>query len=166
MGVRTRVSITRDKGVWQSMKANLRRGTSQSTQVGWWDSQYPDGTSVAQVAQWNEEGHMNGGWFPGTITPPRPFIRLGFLPDIRKSNLIGRYSIHIDSIARGKMSWNRLHELLGEDLKRMLQEQILDWKSPSNSAATVSIKGFNDPLIDTGLMYDTIKIRTAPRRRK
>lgn len=166
MGVKTRVSITKNKDVWKSMKTNLRRGTSQSIQAGWWDSQYPDGVSVAQVAQWNEEGHMNGGWFPGTVTPPRPFIRLGFLPRVKNSNFLNKHLIHIDAIAKGRMSWNRLHELLGQDLKRILQEVILAWSTPSNSAATVSIKGFNDPLIDSGLMYDTIKIRTAPRRKR
>ena len=86
MNLSIKVSLKSDDKVWKRMAKNLSRGGNKASAIGWWNSIHPTGIPVAQVAQLNEEGHENGAGsaYPGTITPARPFIRLGFLPKVEK----------------------------------------------------------------------------------
>lgn len=151
------IKVQIDNKQWNRMSQRLTRGVPKAVRVGWWSSRHPSGVPTAQVAAWNEEGHMNGGMFSGTITPPRPFIRTGFIPKSKKT--LPKYYKYIHRIAMGTYTWGALHRMMAEDYKKLLQETILSWDSPANSAATVAIKGFNDPLIHTGNMYDSVKSR-------
>ena len=38
------------------------------------------------------------------------------------------------------------------------------WSIPMNAPLTVELKGFNDPLIDTGKMLDSVEYRVADGR--
>lgn len=151
------VSITKDTSQWDKMEKRLLRGNERVVRVGWWQTQHPTGVPTAQVAAWNEEGHMNGGMFAGTYTPPRPFVRMGFIPSSKK--LIPKYFPLIHRIAMGTYTWSQLNLLMAKEMVTLMQETILKWDSPPNTRATVEIKGFNDPLIDTGNMYDAVKYR-------
>lgn len=156
----TKVRIRKNTKKWQSIKRNLLKGSGQKADVGWWggDRQPRTGISVAQVAQWNEEGHRNGGSYEGTRTPARPFIRKSLLPYIKRI-IRTKYLPDINRIAMGTLTWNTLHHRIAKDLKEALQRAVLEWTMPPNSAATIKRKGFNDPLIETGKMYDSIKTR-------
>src|SRR5690606_37223309 len=68
--MRINVSVHKNTKQWDKMEKNLLRGADKVVRVGWWDSRHPSGVPTAQVAAWNEEGHMNGGIFSGTYTPP------------------------------------------------------------------------------------------------
>lgn len=155
MGARISVKLKFDEKPWKKMEGRLKRFKSKSVKTGWWRSYYPDGTSVAQVAAWNEEGHLNGGMFAGTYTPPRPFIRTGFLPKAKV--VLKEYSrlffLHLEGNVGVSDFWNSVSKELEEKMK----ESILEFKVPGNSPVTVSIKGFNDPLINTSTMYDSVK---------
>lgn len=45
---------------------------------------------------------------------------------------------------------------MGEHIKGQLQMFIRDWKRPPNAASTVRQKGFNNPLIETGHMMNSV----------
>ncbi|EAW4991494.1 hypothetical protein QDX92_003125 [Salmonella enterica] len=45
---------------------------------------------------------------------------------------------------------------MGEHIKGQLQMFIRDWKKPPNAASTVRQKGFNNPLIETGHMMNSV----------
>lgn len=155
MGANISVKLKLDDRVWQKMERRLRRVQSKSVRVGWWRSYYPDGVSVAQVAAWNEEGHINGGMFAGTYTPPRPFIRTGFLPKAKVTlqEYAKLFFLHIEGSVKVSDFWNSLSKELEEKMK----ESILEFKIPGNSPTTVAMKGFDDPLISSGNMYDSVK---------
>lgn len=155
----TKVKLKIDNKQWNQMEKRLLRGKNKTVEIGWWATQHPSGVPTAQVVAWNEEGHLNGGMFAGTYTPPRPAIRVGFIPKSKKLIDIKYLPIVFDSIAMGKSTWSSLHSNLQKDLQELLQKTILDWNTPPNRATTVYMKGFNDPLIETGNMYDSVKTR-------
>lgn len=145
------------------MQRRLTRSGDKTIQVGWWLSRHPSGVSTAQVAQWNDEGHINGGMFAGTYTPPRPFMRIGFIP-LATNKILPKYNSEIHKIAMGQTTWTALNNKLSVELRESLQSIILSWDTPSNSPVTIALKGFNDPLIGkTGNMYDAVKSRIVKR---
>lgn len=158
------VKIKIDNKQWKKMERNLLRGGDKVVDVGWWNSSHVSGVPTAQVMQWNEEGHVNGGMFAGTYTPPRPFMRVGFAGEIKK--IVPKYNNYVNSIAMGTMTWVGMRNKLSKELVDALKATILSWNSPSNSPATVALKGFNDPLIETGNSYDAIKSRIVQRGSK
>lgn len=91
---------------------------------------YPDGTSVAQVAFWNEYGH--GGNFPA---PPRPFFR----------NMISEESsTWSGKIARGLKYYDydaqKVMYVMGEDIKGALQQSISTITEPPLSPTTLMLR--------------------------
>lgn len=166
INARLKVTIKKDTKLWDKMVKNLSNRTGSVAQVGWWGDRNKEGIPIAQIASWNEEGHVNGGMFSGTITPPRPFIRVNFINKLKKDEWYKKYYKDIHNIAIGKFTWNKLHAAMGEELQKRLQEAILEFKSPPNSPATIALKGFNDPLIESGKMYDTVKFRVGRRMRR
>jgi len=91
------------------------------------DKKYPDGTSVAQVAFWDEFGH--GGPFPA---PPRPFFR----------TMVTKYSpqwpTQLAALAE-KYDYDGTVILaaMGKILEEQLRVSILDTNSPALSPTTV-----------------------------
>lgn len=164
MKLATKVKITINNKPWIAMRRRLTRSDARMIDVGWWGSRHPSGVPTAQVAAWNEEGHMNGGMFAGTRTPPRPFIRVGFYKEIRP--LLQTRIVHgVNLIAQGRKTWTTFYRELGNDLVELMKEQILEWEKPPNKPSTVEMKGFNDPLIETGALYDSVKFRISRRKR-
>ena len=87
-----------------------------------------------------------------TITiPPRPYFRTMIAaksgdwgPALGKLLKATDYSTE-DSL-----------KMMGEVIRGELQESIADFSSPANAASTVRSKGFDDPLVDTGHMLDSV----------
>jgi hypothetical protein len=166
INVGVKVKVKQDTKVWEKMVRNLSKHQGTAVEVGFWGDIHKSGVSVAQVASWNEEGHVNGGKFAGTITPPRPFIRVGFMRLLRNPIWMNKYYKDIHNIAIGNLTWKNLHERMAEELKDKMKLAILEWKTPPNSATTIALKGFNDPLIDSGQMYDSVKARIGRKVRR
>lgn len=143
------------------MERRLLRSSPKVVETGWWASRHPSGVPVAQVAAWNEEGHVNGGMFEGTYTPPRPFIRNTFVPNAQKLIESKYLPMVFNEIATGRATWGKLNNSLSKDLKDLMQETILGWNLIPNTPTTAERKGFNDPLIEDGTMYDTVKTRVV-----
>ena len=152
----TSVKLKKNNKVWKQMERNLKRGGRHKVQVGFFDGVYPDGISVPQIAAWNEEGHFTG-W--GAWSPPRPFIRLGVMRKVGNQTWIRKWNRHVHSIAMGRLTWKDLNKLIAKELVEIMKEEILDWDIPPNRPSTVAKKGFNDPLVETGLMYSKVKAK-------
>lgn len=155
-----------DEKVWKQGKRRLTTGLKQ-TQIGWFGVLYPEWNNylpVAQVAKWNEEGHMNGGLFNGTRTPPRPFLRTVFLYGMELY-----FNDHAGSFARqvfeGTATWQQLAEETGKGGREILQTVIDNKEKPPNAPVTVEMKGFNNPLIESGYMRDTISFVVKAKRK-
>ena len=87
---------------------------------------YPDGTSVAQVAFWNEFGH--GGNFPA---PPRPFFRSMIANHSEEwPKTLARGLKYYDYDAKSALS------AMGELIKGQLQESISTIAGPELSETT------------------------------
>lgn len=159
MSLSIKVSLKSDDKVWKRMAKNLSRGGQKTATVGWWNSVHPTGIPVAQVAQLNEEGHENGAGsaYPGTITPARPFIRLGFLPKVGK--VLPSFTSQAHAVAMGAKTWTQVNHEMGWQLKGILQDVIEAWSTPPNRPATIALKGRNDPLVDSGTMLDTVQTK-------
>ena len=153
-----KVSFKKDTKVWTQMKKNLRRKKSQIN-VGWFEGQNygteNNNLPMAQVAQWVEEGHVNGGMFAGTITPPRPAIRTMFIPTIAEADdLTGKGIPLIALVAQGSLSWKRLHEKLAPTVLHLFKYTLESYSIIPNSPVTVALKGFNNPWRETKALID------------
>ena len=121
---------------------------AQHVQVGVIDgSKYPDGTSVASVAFWNEYGTR--------IAPPRPFFRDTIKQE--KSN----WSALATKAIRAGYTVEHMLGIVGAQMQTSIQLSIMTWTSPANSAYTVAKKKFNAPLRDTLLLHDSIKFEVV-----
>lgn len=156
------MKITKDTSVWEGMKKRLLKDNKE-LRVGWFGDTYEDGTPVAYIAKLNEEGHINGegAAYPGTYTPPRPFMRVGFMNPVEKGMYTSHFIESVQRIAEGKSTFEQEYRKLGPMVRGDLQEVIEDWSSPPNSPATVELKGFNNPLIETGKMHDSVGFMVA-----
>ena len=108
-------------------------------------AKYPDGTSVAVVAAFNEYGSPSRG------QPPRPFFR--------------------NMIARNEASWPEMITMLlkknhynaeialseaGAIIAGQLRQSIIDLISPPLAESTIRAKGSDKPLISTGVMLGSV----------
>lgn len=117
-----------------------RLGSGGKVKVGFLEgATYPDGTSVATVAFFNE--------FGTTRSPPRPFFRRMIAA---KSPSWGD-SMATAAAATG-YDTGRVLAIMGEGIKDQLVKSIVDLTSPPLKPSTIKRKGFDKPLIDTGVM--------------
>ena len=128
----------------QRLQRDLDR--APTLRVGFLDgATYPDGTSVASVAAFNEYGD------PARGRPPRPFMR--------------------QTIEREREGWGktlaaglRMNDynaaaglgVLGEDIAGAIRETISQFDSPPLALSTIARKGFAKPLVDTGMMLRSV----------
>lgn len=107
---------------------------------------YPDGTPLGLVAAINNYGA------PARGIPPRPF----FTNTIKEGE--SRWHGEILAIAKAANYDMRLtFERFGENVANQIRQAIGGWSDPPNAESTEARKGFNKPLIDTHLMFDSVK---------
>lgn len=101
------------------------------------------GLKVAQVAFWNEYGT--------TKAPPRPFFRNMIAKESPKwGDQIGKILKATGGDSKKALA------LMGENIKGQLVKSIVDFTSPPLAAYTIEKKGFDKPLIDTGVMQRAV----------
>lgn len=142
------------------MQRTLKRmqtglGTAKGVSVGFLsDKVYPSthgirGTprspvNVAQVAFWQQFGTKR--------TPARPFFTTMIE---EKSPGWG------DSLAYLAKAHNydgkKMMTNMGIGIQSQLVASIREWSDPPNAQATVDIKGFNNPLVDEGIMMNSVE---------
>jgi len=150
------VKITIDKSGWEKIKKNIVKDSGLSLNLGIFEeSKYgPENSNlqVAQVFQWMEEGDP-------VMYPPRPAFRVGFLPRLKTAEYVPLFQNAITSVLEGKATFKQAYTKMGPVLVKGLQNEIIGWDTPPNSARTVAEKGFNDPLIDSGKMLESVDFK-------
>ncbi|MEI7410060.1 hypothetical protein [Pectobacterium aroidearum] len=87
-----------------------------------------------------------------TITvPPRPYFR-NMIADKSPGwgNQMGKIMVETNYDAKKSLS------MMGEVIQSQLKESIISLEDPPNAYSTSAKKGFNDPLIDSGHMLNTV----------
>lgn len=87
--------------------------------------------------------------------PERSFIRAGF--NEHEAGWRKKAEELINEAVTGNIPVDAMLDMLGLDLAGKIQEFARDLKSPTNSSATVKLKGSSNPLVDTGRMIGAIK---------
>jgi hypothetical protein len=106
---------------------------------------YPDGTSVALVALTNEFGS------PANHQPPRPFFRQMIAEHNGEwGGQLGVYLVATNYDATKSLN------IMGEIMINELIDSINDFTTPELAPSTIAAKGFDKPLIDTGVMWNSI----------
>lgn len=100
----------------------------------------------AQIAYWNEFGTEDGK------IPPRPFMRLS----IEKNNK-NWLNFTKKGLLKNNLEIKKTINQLGLLMVGDIQKEITDLKTPPNAESTIRKKGSSNPLIDTGLMRNSIK---------
>lgn len=146
-----------DKSGWEKLKKELLKGVDQEIKVGIVEpinyGSDNDNLSVAQVWQWQEEG------LPTQNIPTRPAIRVGFMAPIKKGSYDKIFVESMQRIAEGKSTFKQEYMKIGVQAKADLKKAVADWDTPRNAPLTVELKGFDNPLIDSGLLYESIDFK-------
>lgn len=160
----------KDLKVWRAMKARLKTGSKQSSEVGWFSGNVHIGKNgltlpTAQIAKWNEEGHLTGGKYGVHFVPPRPFIRSGFMFLLKVDSRFKDLCVDLTrAVAEGKMNWKTAYIKLGVFLVEKMQTAILLDIYPDNRPLTIELKGHAETLIDSQQMISKIQSRVGRKR--
>lgn len=136
-----KVSVSKKSNTAQIAK-NLSKHANLA--VGFFESaKYDDGIQVAQVAFWQEYGTIK--------IPPRPFFRNAITKNAKK---------WVDTLETALKStdgnFKKAFGILGEVAVGDIKTSITNLGSPPNAPATIKSKKSSNPLIDTGLMRNSV----------
>ncbi len=121
-----------------------------SAKIGWFsNATYSNGDYIASVAIANEYGAVTKS---GAIIPPRPFMKMAY----DKNNKKWANTITLKLKQNNYKNVNNALEFGAIQAVSDIQSSILYGNWIANSAFTIKKKGFNKPLIDTGLMLKTV----------
>ncbi len=143
-----------DKSGWDKLKKELLKADTYEVQLGWHpENQYGpdnDNLKMAQVAQWNNEGHINGSnsLVPGAITPPRPFMTVGLPGAFKAGANKDDFKDMVVAVLKGQSVLTAMQKTTN-NFERTLRKVMLDWDTPPNAPLTVELKGFDDPLVNS-----------------
>lgn len=114
---------------------------------------YADGElNVPTVAYIQEYGVSSSKRKKKWFIPPRPFMSFSTaIFESKFSNILAK------ELVSNKYDSQKAIGVAGESLKQVIQKSIIEWSTPPNAPYTVEKKGFNDPLIHTGTMYDSVE---------
>lgn len=94
--------------------------------------------SVAQVMFWNEYGTKTA--------PARPVFRTTIQKESPEwGDKLGK------AIVAMNYDGEKALRLLGQSMRDDLENGIAQWEAPGNAPLTVKIKGFDKPLVDSGV---------------
>lgn len=150
------MKVRKNTKEWDKIKKRLL-AKKQMLNVGWFQGQTygPDNDNLplAQVAKWVEEGHREGF----VVTPPRPAIRVKFMPDLIQDKAFRMKILQgVAMVADGKSNWKKMHEFIAPDAVALLKKTLKLYNDIPNSPVTIEIKGFNDPWIYTGTLVNAV----------
>ncbi|WP_444447899.1 hypothetical protein [Pseudomonas kurunegalensis] len=133
-----------------ALVARLEKLAQEEVKVGIFeDSKYGpenDNLPVAQVAVWQEEGT--------TTSPRRPFMSTTMSnPEVEDVIKFGMKAA--TAAVAHKTKPDKFLDEMGEAVAAFMQMTAYDWPG-SNAASTIKSKGFDDPLLHTGKMIDSI----------
>ena len=121
---------------YKEMNASVRVGVLEN-------ATYPDGTPVALVAFWNE--------YSTRTSPVRAFFRTTVSE--QKKNWV----LSVQNLMKMHNDPKQVMGLIGVHMQEQIVQSINTWSDPPNSAYTIAKKGFDKPLVETGLLMRSIK---------
>lgn len=125
------------------------------------DIPYPSGdTNVASVGFWNDRGTKDASG--NTIIPARPWLTdTGTVSFFEMSD----WTRHLMwNVGRGKSKTIKSLDFIGNELIDLTRTQIADGVYRALSPATVSAKGSDVILIESGLLFDSIDYKVTTGR--
>lgn len=164
--MKTQIAISVNKKEWEKVKKRIITSSQNQLDIGFFaeDTYGSDNNNlnVAAVAAWQEFGDAR--W--NVNIPPRPFMRTGLGNYVTTTAFKKILAGELKLVFSGKRTINKVYDNVGKVLKEKVQETILEWNTPPNAPSTIDSKGFNDPLIDTGFMYDSVKYKIRKSRKR
>lgn len=109
------------------------------------DESYEDGTSLAEVAAYNELGTSD--------MPARPFMKQSFEKHEKE---LQAACDRVNQAIIGGSSAEQALDSLGVTVKGIIQEEIVEGGFEPNAPSTIRKKGSERPLIDTGHMRQSV----------
>ena len=109
---------------------------------------YPDGTPLLLVAAANNFGAPSRG------IPARDFMTQGGVRALEKTAPIMKSLVK--NLNKGKMTVDDILEQMGPVAVAEFQQTIIDISDPANTDKTIELKGSSNPLVDTGLLNQTL----------
>lgn len=153
-----------DKSGWEKLKKNLQQAAIYNVDLGWFEGQNygsdNDNLPFAQVAQWNNEGHINGAnsLVPGAVTPPRPFMTVGLPGAFKAGANKDDFKDMVQAVLTGKSVLIAMQKSTN-NFERTLRKVMLDWDTPRNAPLTVEMKGFDNPLVESSQLIANVTAR-------
>ena len=153
MSLRITVDIKEDKASkrrLERIRRTLIKAARAHTDVGFFDGRpHPKtGESVATVAAINEFG------VPELNIPERPFMAAtARTTEVGKS--IAQELKRNLSTQRGAFRWSVVGRFYAGEVKATIE----DFSQPANAPLTISLKGFDNPLVETGYMMNHVQNR-------
>ena len=129
-------SLSKALSKYKEMNASVRVGVLEN-------ATYPDGTPVAMVAFWNEYGTRT--------SPVRAFFRTTVSE--QKKNWV----LSVQNLMKIHNDPKQVMGLIGVHMQEQIVQSINTWSDPPNSAYTIAKKGFDKPLVETGVLMRSIK---------
>lgn len=160
------MGLTVDKRQWEKLKKNFIEAQKVEGRLGWFpEARYGpenENLQMAQVAKWNEEGHNNGSGalIPGAETPPRPFMRVSLRNELVSGSNDKEFRRMVEAVAEGKSILQPLKQA-GNEFKNTLRQVMIDFDDPKNAALTIQLKGFDDPLINSGQLVANVDYKVS-----
>ena len=120
---------------------------------------HPSGeASIAEVALFNEFGTSSGGSSRSGGTtlaiPERPFMRTTVPKNKTELNML--IAKLLRGMLLGKISEEQAQAILGETFQAMVKRNIIELREPANAPKTIEKKGSANPLVDTGVLLNSI----------
>jgi len=132
------------------LEANGKLVLKTGVQAGEQSNKNP-ALSLAQIGFINEFGDENGG----RPIPPRPFIGGTF--DAKRKTLDAMMRTAVVGITGGRIGVQQALGVIGAWLQGQTQVYMNRLKEPKNAPFTVAQKGFDNPLINTRQLRDSIR---------
>ena len=114
---------------------------------------YEDGTTVAEVAAWNEYGTSQ--------IPPRPFLRQSV--ENHADEINANIEVVIKAVVSGDIDTEKALMMIGAMQVGYVQHEIKTGGFTPNKPSTIRMKGSDRPLIDTGQMRQSVHYIIEPK---
>ena len=150
------MNFTKDTSVWDKIKKEFLKSQKASVDVGFWpeDRYGPDNGNLqmAQNAQWQNEGVVAAN------IPARPFMSVGLGSALRDGKNDAQFKSMVVAVLKGESILTPM-KASTSSFEDTLKDVMYAWKSPMNAPLTVELKNFNDPLIETEQLVQSVKAK-------
>ena len=90
-----------------------------------------------------------------TEIPPRPFTENTAIE--RQDEICDVMEVEVDKLVFKAKNPKSVLSAIGRKYASFVKQTIIDFYDPENAEATIDWKGFNDPLMHTGTMKNSVK---------